>query len=286
MNSVVMWPVKAGSRMVATAAGLALSAASLLSPVSLAQDAGLPDVSCVIMPSLMVDVASSVPGVLSAVNVDRGHIVKRGQIVATLDSGVEQAELALAKARAGIVSEVKLNEVNLSYDERTRDRLSSLEKGEMASKQEQDRAARNAALSKWRVKQAKDISELRTLERARSEEILKRKSISSPISGVVVTRYRTKGEYVKEQPILRVVQLNPLHVEAAVPMEYYGDVTVGMRASIRSHSDTAQAYNSTVEVVDSVGDPTTNSFGVRLSLPNENLSIAAGNKCNLSFIAE
>jgi len=285
MNSIALFRSagSAAQRHIIVVFSMLLTTASL---PAWAQQVGLPDVSCVIMPSLTVDVASSVPGVLSAVSVDRSHLVKRGQVIAQLDSGVEQAELALANARAKIYSEVKLNEVNLNYDERTRDRFNSLQQGEMASKQERDRAERNASLSKWRLKQAKDINELRTLELTRSQEVLKRKSIASPIDGVVTKRFRTAGEYVKEQPIIRVVQLDPLHVEAAVPMQYFGKISKGMRARVSLHSNPANSYVSQIELVDSVGDITSSTFGVRLQLSNSELTIAAGSKCNLSFIVE
>ena len=285
MNSIALFRSagSAAQRHIIVAFSMLLTTASL---PAWAQQVGLPDVSCAIMPSLTVDVASSVPGVLSSVSVDRSHLVKRGQVIAQLDSGVEQAELALANARAKIYSEVKLNEVNLNYDERTRDRFNSLQQGEMASKQERDRAERNASLSKWRLKQAKDINELRTLELTRSQEVLKRKSIASPIDGVVTKRFRTAGEYVKEQPIIRVVQLDPLHVEAAVPMQYFGKINKGMRARVSLHSNPANSYVSQIELVDSVGDITSSTFGVRLQLSNSELTIAAGSKCNLSFIVE
>ncbi len=269
-----------------SAAGLAVALCVALSSNSIAQESTdiIPDVECVVLPSVIADVASPVPGVLSEVKVDRGHVVKQGQLLATLDSGVEKAELALADARANIISEIRLNEVNLDYDNRTRDRLHSLQEGEAASKQERDRAKRNADLSKWRVKQAKDINALRTLELARSQEILLRKSIRSPIDGMVTRRYRSAGEYVKEQPIVQVVQLHPLIVEAAVPLEFFGRLNSDSEAVIRLHSDTSRSFPTSVKVVDQMGDPSTNTFGVQLSLDNTQLAIPAGSKCNLSFV--
>lgn len=264
---------------------MGLACAALMSLSSTAQQSSdiIPDVECVILPSVVVDVASPVPGVLSEVQADRGHVVKKGQLLAALDSGVEKAELALADARAKIISEIRLNEVNLGYDNRTRDRLHTLQEGKAASKQERDRAKRNADLSKWRVTQAKDINALRTLELARSQEVLLRKSIRSPIDGVVTRKYRSAGEYVKEQPIVQVVQLHPLIVEAAVPMEFFGRLNNDSEAAIRLHSNTARSFPAKVKVVDQMGDPASNTFGVQLSLDNAKLDIPAGSKCNLSF---
>lgn len=264
----------------------ALIAAMSLQVKAQNQNDVIPDLECVVMPSVIVDVASPVPGVLSKVQVDRGHVVKKGQLLAALDSGVEKAELALADARANIISEIRLNEVNLSYDNRTRDRLHSLQEGEAASKQERDRAKRNADLSKWRVTQAKDINALRTLELARSQEVLLRKSIRSPIDGVVTRKYRSAGEYVKEQPIVQLVQLHPLIVEAAVPMEYFGRLNKDSEAAIRLHSDTSKSFRTSVQVVDQMGDPASNTFGVQLKLDNSELAIPAGSKCNLSFVVK
>ena len=67
-------------------------------------DAGVPGASatefeCVIEPQQVVKLASPVVGVIARLDVDRGDVVRQGQIVGKIEDGVEAAALALARAR-------------------------------------------------------------------------------------------------------------------------------------------------------------------------------------------
>src|SRR5437868_1162860 len=59
-----------------------------------------PELDCVIEPQQVVKLASSVVGVIARLDVDRGDIVAKGQVLGSLEDGVEAATLALAKAKA------------------------------------------------------------------------------------------------------------------------------------------------------------------------------------------
>ena len=54
---------------------------------------------CVAEPAQRVQIGSPVTGLLAAVEVSRGAQVAKGQILARLDSAVEEANVALATAR-------------------------------------------------------------------------------------------------------------------------------------------------------------------------------------------
>ena len=70
---------------------------------------------CVINPSVVADLGSGVPGILSQIHVDRSDFVKAGDVVAGLDSGVEAAALDLARVRAELNAEVDLRRVNAAW---------------------------------------------------------------------------------------------------------------------------------------------------------------------------
>ena len=52
-----------------------------------------------IEPYMVANVGSGVRGIIETVDVDRGDFVKKGQVVATLQSGVEKAPMELARGR-------------------------------------------------------------------------------------------------------------------------------------------------------------------------------------------
>ena len=240
---------------------------------------------CVITPSQTVDLGSPVPGQLHEVLVDRSDRVTQGQIVAGLDSRLEEANLEIARFRAETDTEVRLRRAAFAIDRRAEKRLSSLEAAKVASAQERDRAAREARLSAWRMRQAEDDLELYALEVARAEAALDRRKIRSPIDGTVVARLHDPGEYIEDQALLRIAKLDPLYVEAILPMRLFGKVEPGMQAQVFPELDDGATHVATVELVDPMGDAGSGTFGVRLSLPNPDHKIPAGLKCQVRLEA-
>jgi membrane fusion protein (multidrug efflux system) len=58
------------------------------------------DLGCLIQPYQTITITSPVGGLLEAVTVDRGDVVKEGQVLAIIDSSVERATGAVAHAQA------------------------------------------------------------------------------------------------------------------------------------------------------------------------------------------
>ena len=242
------------------------------------------DLDCVITPSAQVEVSAAAPGMLQEVNVDRSDRVTKGQLLAQLDSGVELAELELAQARAEMDAKIKLGQTNLRYDRRSWRRLAKLHSDNLVSAELKEEAERETSVSRWRLQDAKDLMRQRELERKRAQQVLLRRQVFSPIDGIVVQRLRHPGEYVEEQPILRIAQLDPLYVEAIVPMTEFGRIRKGMRANVFSLINQDQAFPAEVEVVDSVGDAASGTFGVRLTISNPDNTIPAGVNCRVRLV--
>ena len=240
-------------------------------------------VDCVITPYLTVDVSSAAPGVIDKVYVERGDQVEQNQVVAMLDSEVEKAAVDIAEARSTMVSEVMLGKVNMDYDKRKQQRLSSLHGQNAISTQDKDEAERNAKAAKLKLQHARDLHRLRQLELRKAEEELRQRNVRSPIQGVVVQRFKYSAEYVEDQPIMRVAQLNPLHIEAIVPMEMFGKIQKGMSADVFPEIVSDEARQATVTVVDKMGDAASGTFGVRLTMDNPGNALPAGIKCHAQF---
>lgn len=244
------------------------------------------DLDCVITPSAVVEVSTAVPGVLQEVNVDRSDQVSKGQLLAQLDSGVELAELNLAHARVEMDAIIKLRETSLRFDRRNSKRLSTLHSNKLVSTEKKDQAERESRLSNWRLQDAKDLQRQRELETLRAQQVLLRRKVFSPIDGIVVQRMLHPGEYVEEQPILRIAQLDPLYVEAIVSMSEFGRIRKGMRAHVFPEISPDKALPAEVVVVDGMGDAASGTFGIRLTLANPEHDIPAGVKCRLQILRE
>ena len=188
------------------------------------------ELDCLIEPFMVVTISSPQVGLLETVNVDRGDFVKKGQVLAKLDSHLEGATNAVSHARAKL----------------TNQHLANLE-----------------------------------LRRASAE--IERRMIKSPITGIVLERFLHPGEFAKQDPILKLAQLDPLRVEVFVPVSLLGKITVGMDAQVFPEKPVGGTYPAKVTVADRVVDAASGTFGVRLELPNENYVLPAGLKCRVKF---
>ena len=112
------------------------------------------------------------------------------------------------------------------------------------------------------------------------------RTIRSPISGVVVARSRSRGEFVGQDPVLTVASIDPLSVELIVPVARYGSVKVGPFAEVMPEAPVGGIHRARVTIVDEVIDAASGTFGVRMELPNPNYEVPAGLKCKVRFAAD
>ena len=237
----------------------------------------------IIEPHLVVEVGSEVAGVLDRVEVERGDMVKAGQVVATLRSGVETANLDLARARARMESQIALKRAALEFARRNSQRIKELYDAKALAFQKWDEVETQQILAEHELKAALEQKELAALEHLQAEAVLQRKTIHSPVSGVVMERHLSKGEYVENTPIVKIAQIDPLNVEVVMPVARIGLVKVGMKARVVPENPVGGEYQATVTVVDKVVDAASGTFGVRLQIPNPAYQITPGLKCRVIF---
>lgn len=264
-----------------------LTIALLISHLPVSHAEGLASsFDCVITPSQIVDLGSPESGQLSSVLVDRGDRVSAGQIVATLDSRLEESNLSIASLRATTDTEVQLRKSAFQNDLRIKTRLTALVSSRAASVHDRDKAIAEADLSAWRVMQAKDDMALYERELSRAKTALDRRSIRSSIDGMVAARLVDPGEHVDDEALLRIVSLDPLHVEAILPMRLFGEVKIGASASVIPELSQSSTLKAKVIRVDPMGDAGSGTFGARLELSNPDESIPAGVKCRVHLVPE
>jgi multidrug efflux pump subunit AcrA (membrane-fusion protein) len=125
---------------------------------------------------------------------------------------------------------------------------------------------------------------LMALELARAKEVLARRTVYSPASGIIHERLMSPGEFVHEQaPLVVIAEINPLYVEVFIPIALYGTVRKGMTTKVMPVEPVGGTYTATVTVVDKVFDAASGTFGVRLELPNPDFELPAGIKCTVDF---
>jgi RND family efflux transporter MFP subunit len=242
---------------------------------------------CVIEPKQILELRSPIEGLIERVNVDRGDFVKKGQELAVLDTSVDRAQAAIAKQRSEMVGAVKSGESRVDYSTKKAQRAEELHRQNYMSAQLRDEAATEKKLGEAELRDALDNRKLADLEHKRQLEIIRLKTIRSPVDGVVTERMQNPGELaeagVGRKPMLKLAQIDTLYVEVLLPADAYGKVKQGAAVEVLPEIPAGTRHRATIKVIDSVLDAASGTFGVRLELPNRERKIPAGIRCQASF---
>jgi RND family efflux transporter MFP subunit len=241
--------------------------------------------ACLIQPYQEAEIGTQVVGILDRVLVERGDYVKKGQPVALLSSEVERAALQAAKLRAQATAELKAAASNHEFAQKKRVRTEDLFQKNFISQQASDQANTEAQVAEMRLRQAREQQRLAQQELALAQAQVAQRTIRSPLTGVVVEKYLSEGERVEEKAIVKVATIDPLRVEVIVPATHFSRIKQGMSATVKPDAADAEPRSAKVIVVDRVIDAASNSFRVRLELPNPNLTLPPGVRCKVDFDA-
>ncbi|HEX6361390.1 MAG TPA: efflux RND transporter periplasmic adaptor subunit [Albitalea sp.] len=238
---------------------------------------------CMIQPGQIVQVGSPAPGVIEQVDVDRGQLVQRGQVLAQLNAQVERAALAVARERAAQTGEVAAATSARQLAQSDLDRARELLGDQFVSKAYVERARAEAQVAGGRTVQAEERRRLSAREVALAQAQLEQRTVRAPIDGVVIERYLSPGEYIEQKPLLRLASIDPLRVDVLVPAAAFGTVQVGDHGTVVPELVDRKPHAAVVKTVDRVIDAASNTFRVRLELPNPGHRLPAGLRCTVKF---
>jgi RND family efflux transporter MFP subunit len=243
-------------------------------------------VDCIIEARQTVEIRSPVEALIESVKVQRGDLVSKGQVIATLQSGPERAALDLARTRAQSVGEIKVAEARVGITEKKLRRAEELFAQNFISANARDEARADWQLATEDLGRTRENQRLAEQEVKRAAEVLALRTITSPFAGVVVEVMLRPGEFgatTIKDPIMKLAQIDPLNVEVVLPVKIYGQIKIGQRATVMPEAPIGGNYASVVRVVDQVIDAKSGTFGVRLDLPNAKRAIPAGVRCQVKF---
>ena len=256
---------------------------SLLLPYVLSAEAQVQPIGCLVEPNEVIEVGSPVIGLVERIYVDRGDMVREGQVLAQLQADVERSAVSVAQMRARRDAELESAASAYDFARRKQARTESLFHANFISSQVRDEARTEAELAALKLKQAQEQRQQAHRELSFAQSQLAQRTIKSPLSGVVVERYMARGERAEEKPILRLASLDPLKVEVIMPVSELEKVRVGMSAAVALQVPSAPERSAKVTHVDRVMDAASNTFRVRLALPNPKFELPAGVHCKVAF---
>jgi RND family efflux transporter MFP subunit len=210
-------------------------------------------------------VSVKVPGRLQSISVDLGTVVRRGQVIATLEPEdyklrVQQAQAATAQARArlGLSPEgtddrvdpaqtATIRQAQAVLDEArfNRGRAQKLVEQGVVSRAEFDSAdgAYKVAQGKYQdaleeIRNRQGLLSQRRSELALAVQQLAATTIVAPLSGIVQLKRSSVGEYLAAgTPVVDIVQMDPLRLQAEVPERDAPNVRSGQNVRVTVEGD-------------------------------------------------
>jgi len=224
-----------------------------------------------------VQVGSQVSGRIARIYVDFNSVVKRGQLLAQLDptflnAALNQSKAGVARARA------TLNQSERDYN-RTKDLFAKI----LVSQADMDAAVTNLESAKAGLEQSEA-----SLEGA--DVNLRYATITSPISGVVISRAVDVGQTVAASlsaPTLFTIanDLKKMQVQASVDEADIGNVKVSQKVSFRVDSYPEERFEGVVTQVRLAPVITQNvvNYTVIISVSNPDLKLMPGMTATVSI---
>jgi len=245
----------AAGKAVAEAAPLEFSAADVYR-VRVEPLARQITISGTLNPATQAVVKSTISGELRQVNVREGDTVSQGSVVAEVDTADARSRLDAARA------DQAERRARLTIAERNRDTNLTLLKQNFISQNAFDQLNSTQQASEAAVRWADAQVELasKAVEDAR---------VRAPMSGTVAKRYVNPGERVlPDAPLLTIVDLSRMELEATVTSSDVAAVSTGQPVSFHVDGFGARAFTGRVQRINPVAEPGSRAIKVFVAVNN------------------
>jgi RND family efflux transporter MFP subunit len=222
-------------------------------------------------PSQDVDqIGFSVPGLVSEVLVKEGDHVKKGQVLAKLDTTVEQADLDkqeyLYKSNVQLRAATAQKELSAKKLERKEKLYKDNGAGSLEEVEEQ---RLDLTVSELKEELAKEETQSKAYDIAKLKAQIARMQIVSQHDGIVRKVDAKPGEVGDPQkPSMEVVVNDPLYVEVNLPSSMTTTMKIGQTMQVRYLDEPGKWRDAKVAYFDPVADASVGRQLVRLTMPN------------------
>ena len=214
--------------------------------------------------SAVSDIAADVSGKVVATFVERGQVVKAGQVIAVVDSRVA-AFAATAAAAQARVAQSQLEEAR-----RDCDRVKHLLDTGAISQADYDRQTATCTAQQWSATAA-EAQQRSALTLAGDS------SVRAPFAGTIGERYVNLGQYV--QPSTRVASVyapDPLRLELTVPEANVGAIKPDMLVHFTVTAYGERVFNGNVKYISPNVREASRDLVVEALVPNGDLALKPG----------
>jgi len=301
-NRLKRWGLPAAGLFVAIVAGLLLAGGSKVPTGQFVSEEAVSSkllvtasASGTLQPTKSVDVGSELSGTLASVLVLENDVVRKGQLLAQLDTAklsdsVAKSQAALAAAEAGVaLAQATVAESRASLSRMQR--VAELSGGKVPARSELDTA--EATLARAIASEASaraDVVQARATLKT-DETNLGKATIRSPVDGVVLTRKVEPGQTVAAAmttPVLFVLaeDLSKMELQVKVDEADVGNVKNGQKATFTVSAWPGRKFPAQIKRV-GLGSTTTDNvvtYKTILQVNNDDLVLRPGMTATASIV--
>lgn len=264
-------------------AGL-LASPAMAEDVSPALNAAARNASCLIEANRIIKLSSQVQGVLAEVSVRRGDRVRKDQVVASLESDVEAAQVEALRLKADSDAVIAAKRAATATLKEAFDRQKTLNERGAASIQQMQKSELEYVLAAAELEQAVLDQKLVRIDLKRAEAALVRRILRAPVDGVVTQVVLDPGEFADPQQMaMEIAETAVLRVELYLPLNVYPLVKVGLPATIMPEAPIGGSYPARIVSKDGQIDSASGLFQVQFELSNPDGVVPGGIRCSARF---
>ncbi len=249
-----------------------------------------------------VRVISEVPGLVKEVSVELGHEVKAGAVLVRLDtvaleldaeraeSALRQteAQLGIAEGSSSVPPDEQIASVRSAAASRDDARAQLMRARDMSRQGLLPKADLETAETRSKVTEAiwqaalENVRSLKaSLQDRRAAYALARKRLNdavvrAPIDGSVSERLVQLGQYIREVPVVTLVQMNPLKLVTAVQEKYAHAIRKDQQVEFRVESLPDTVFRGKVAFISPALDQATRTLPVEVLVDNANRQLKPG----------
>lgn len=256
-------------------AGLVLSV--LIGSIASAQVDGFTE------PFRTIELSSDEAGALAKLSVEEGQAVSAGEVIASLDTRVQELQLEIASQAVERSSQLVAAEATLEKRRAVASRLRELASQGHARDSELMRAELELSIAEAQVMSAKEEKAVHEIEKRRAQVLLDRRRVKSPFDGMIAKLHRQEGEFLSplKPEIATLVQVDRLLARFMVPSSQVDQFEVG--AAVEIELENGRIVDGKVYRIGIVTDAQSGTVELKLVIENPNNEIRSGEICSLKI---
>ncbi len=231
-----------------------------------------------------------VSGYVNTWLVDIGDRVKKGQVLARIDTPELDDQLAAARAQlTQSEAEVKVREADANFAKSTYERWRESPKGVVSEQErEEKKAGYESGIARLNAAQAKVKLDQANVDRLM--EWTRFKEVVAPYDGVITSRrvdigdLVTAGSTANTTPLFSIAQSQEIRVFVDVPQSASLALTPGTAARITANEFTNRVFTGEVARTTEAIDPHARTLRVEVDLPNKDLTLRPGMYVEVNFV--